>query len=410
MRYSQMFEKTSKTVATEADSINAKLLIQAGFIQPQIAGVYSYLNLGLRVLRKIENLIRQEMDQIAEEILMPVLTQENVWKQTQRQDLDILFKLKGWGSQNLVLNPTQEEIVTPLLQKYIFSYKDLPKAVYQIQTKFRKEPRAKSGLLRGREFNMKDLYSFHANQLDLDNFYNQIIPHYFNIFQQVSLGKQTILTYASGGSFSQFSHEFQVLSNSGEDTIFLCEKCQLAINKEIIHNQSSCPKCHNQNLIKYKAIEVGNIFKLGTRFSDAFAFRYQDKTGQSQPVYMGCYGIGSSRILATLAEISHDHKGLIWPKSVAPYQVHLLGLNPEDKTTQKQAEQIYQTLLKNKIEVLYDDRIEVTAGAKFNDADLIGIPWRVVVSTKTKTQVELKNRAEKNSRLVDLQSLFKQLK
>lgn len=409
MRYSQMFGKTTRTVASEADSINAKLLIQAGFIQQQMAGIYNYLTLGLRTLRKIENIIRQEMDQIAEEILMPVLTQKSAWEQTKRQDIDILFKLKGWGSQELVLNPTHEEVVTPLLQKYVFSYKDLPKAVYQIQTKFRCEPRAKSGLLRGREFNMKDLYSFHTNQADLNQYYDQIIPHYFNVFKQVGLGKQTVLTFASGGVFSKYSHEFQTLVPSGEDTVYLCEKCQIAVNKEIIRDQNSCPQCHNKNLTEHKAIEVGNIFKLGTRFSDAFAFRYQDKSGEQKAVYMGCYGMGSSRLLATVAEVSHDKQGLIWPEIIAPFKVHLVGLNLEQESVRKQADAIYQTLTKQGIEVLYDDRLDVNAGAKFADADLIGIPYRLVISAKTGKQVELKKRSQTESKLIDSEKVHKQL-
>lgn len=410
MRYSQLFGKTTKSVPVDADSVNAKLLTQAGFIQKEISGVYNYLPLGLRVLNKIQNIIREEMDKIGgQEILMPTMTQEESWVTTGRHTMDVLFHLKGQGGTNLVLNPTHEEVVTPLAQKYIFSYRDLPFYVYQIQNKFRNEARAKSGLLRGREFNMKDLYSFHTDEEDLNNYYEIVKKAYFEIYKRLGIGDITVLTFASGGSFSQYSHEFQTLSENGEDTIYLCEKCKLAVNKEIIDIQKTCPECGNNNLKTVKAIEVGNIFKLRNKYSKAFNFYYSDKNGQEKIVEMGCYGLGPSRTMGAIVECRHDDKGIIWPISIAPYQIHLIGLDLHDEKIKSQSEKLYQTFQEKNIEVLYDDRLDVTAGTKFADADLIGIPQRLVISKRSLENggVESKNRNEEKSEILSLNSLDK---
>lgn len=404
MKYSQLFGKTSKTVVADADSINAKLLTQAGYIQKQISGVYNYLPLGLRVLTKIQNIIREEINKIGgQEILMPVLTQQENWLTTGRNQMEVLFHLKGQNDTELVLNPTHEEVVTPLVQKYTFSYRDLPVAVYQIQNKFRNEARAKSGLLRGREFNMKDLYSFHIDEADLDKYYEIVKKAYFEIYKRLGLGTQTVLTYASGGDFSQFSHEFQTLNDGGEDTIFLCQKCKIAVNKEIIDTQKSCPVCGNEKLEAVKATEVGNIFKLRTKFSKAFKFYYSDSQGQEKNVEMGCYGIGPSRIMGTIVELFNDDKGIIWPKSITPYQVHLIGLDGL-------GEDLYQELLSKNIDVLFDDR-ECSAGAKFADADLIGIPIRLVVSKRSQEKggIEYKLRSETESKIIDPKNLVSEI-
>ena len=403
MRYSQLFGKTTKSVSADADSINAKLLTQAGFIQKEISGVYNYLPLGLRVLTKIQNIIRIEMDTIGgQEILMPTMTQEENWVTTGRHSMDVLFHLKGQGGNNLVLNPTHEEVITPLAQKYIFSYRDLPLYVYQIQNKFRNEARAKSGLLRGREFNMKDLYSFHTDEEDLNRYYEIVKQAYFEIYKRLGICDITVLTYASGGSFSQYSHEFQTLSENGEDTIYLCEKCKLAINKEIIDIQKTCPECGSDNLKTVKAIEVGNIFKLRNKYSKAFNFYYSDKNGQEKIVEMGCYGLGPSRIMGAIVECYHDKNGIIWPVSIAPYQIHLVGLDLHDEKIKSQAENFYQTLLEKNIEVLYDDRQDVTAGTKFADADLVGIPKRLVISKRSLENggIESKKRNEEKIEII----------
>lgn len=409
MRYSQLFGKTTKTVPSDADSVNAKLLTQAGFIQKEISGVYNYLPLGLRVLSKIQNIIREEMNKIGgQEILMPAMTQEENWVTTGRNTMDVLFHLKGQGDTNLVLNPTHEEVVTPLAQKYLFSYRDLPVALYQIQNKFRNEARAKSGLLRGREFNMKDLYSFHTNDEDLNRYYEVVKKAYFAIYKRLGLGDITVLTFASGGTFSQFSHEFQTLNDNGEDTIYLCKKCNVAINKEIIDVQKTCPECGNDKLEAVKGTEVGNIFKLRDKYSKAFNFFYSDAQGKEKIVEMGCYGFGPSRTMGTIVEVFHDNKGIIWPLSIAPYQVHLIGLDLFDDKIKNEAEKIYQKLLDKNVEVLFDDRINITAGTKFADADLIGIPIRLVVSKRSleKKGIELKHRNQNSSEIISLDSII----
>lgn len=408
MHYSKLFGKTSKTVSADEESINAQFLIRGGFVNKQMAGVYNYLPLGLRVLTKIQNIVREEMTAIGgNEILMPTLTQEESYKTTGRDTMDVLFHTEGPGGAKYVLNPTHEEIVTPLVQKYTFSYNDLPLAVFQIQNKYRNEPRAKSGILRGREFNMKDLYSFHDSEDSLNEFYEIAKKAYHKIYARLGLGDLTVLTYASGGAFSRYSHEFQTLCEVGEDTVYFCEKCRIGINKEIIEDQNSCPECGNVDLLEKKGIEVGNIFKLGTRFTDAFGFKYLDAGGKEQPIPMGCYGIGPSRVMGTLVEVFHDDKGIKWPESVAPFKYHLLALGKEDETF-VEAEKIYKNLVSQGVEVLYDDRRGVTAGEKFADADLIGLPIRLVVSKKTlaENSVEQKRRDETEASLVKISDLL----
>ncbi len=407
MRQSQLFTKTIKELPRDEMSYNAQALIQAGFIDKVAAGVYSYLPLGKRVLDKINNIIREEMDAIGgQEILMTALVPRANLEISQRWDnFDVLFRLQGNDQKEYALGATHEEIVAPLGQKFIKSYKDLPFAVYQIQTKFRNEKRAKAGLLRGREFVMKDLYSFHTDQADLDNYYEIVTKAYDKIYKRLGLEDLTYITYASGGSFSKYSHEFQTISDVGEDTIYVCEKCRIAINKEIIAEQKVCPRCSNDHLVEKKAIEVGNIFKLGTRFSEPFAVRYKDKDGQEKPVVMGCYGIGPSRIMGTIVEIYHDEKGIIWPENIAPYQIHLLSLNKN-----KEADRVYNDLKEAGFEVLYDDR-DLSAGEKFTDADLIACPIRLVVSNKTldSHQIEVKKRNSAELELVNLDQIVKYL-
>lgn len=404
MRYSQIFSKTVKNPPADADSINAKLLTQGGFIYKQMAGVYVFLPLGLRVLNKIQNIIRQEMNALgANEILMPALTQEENYTLTGRDTAmaDILFKTEGSGGAKLVLNPTHEEIITPLVQKYTFSYRDLPVALFQIQNKFRNEPRAKSGLLRGREFSMKDLYSFHTSEEDLSVYYDKVKEAYYKIYKRLGIGDITYITFASGGTFSRYSHEFQTVCPVGEDIIYVCEKCHVAVNKELIEEHNYCPQCQSVDLIEKKAIEVGNIFKQRTKFTSAFKFTYADKDGKEQPVEMAAYGIGPSRLMGAIVEIFNDSKGIIWPESIAPYQVHLISLG-QDENVVKEANKIYQELLSKNIEVLFDDRSEASAGEKFSDADLIGLPWRLIVSKKTleKNVIEIKKRSDEKSKLL----------
>jgi prolyl-tRNA synthetase len=406
MKQSILFTKTRKEVGSEEVSLNASLLIRGGFIDKLAAGVYTYLPLGFRVLNKIENIIREEMNKIGgQEILMPALTPREIWETTGRWgNFDALFKLIGVGNREYALGATHEEIITPLMKKFIFSYKDLPKYVYQIQTKFRNEARAKSGLLRGREFLMKDLYSFHMDEKDLNDYYEKVKETYFKIFKRLNLDKITYLTLSSGGTFSKYSHEFQTLAKNGEDTIYICEKCKLAYNKEVIDQITECESCKlgRDKFKEYKSIETGNIFKLGNKFSADFGFKYKDQNGQLKDVLMGCYGIGPSRIMGALVEVFNDEKGIIWPESVAPFKVHLL-LIAKDRRLAKKSDKLYDDLTKIGIEVLYDDRQE-SAGVKLNDSDLIGLPFRLILSEKTdkESSVEIKRRDSDKVKLIKL--------
>ncbi len=413
MRQTNLFTKTSKEIPHDETSINAQLLIKAGFISKLSAGVFNFLPLGLRVHKKICQIVREEMDAIGgQEILMPALTPKEIWEKTGRWlKFDALFKLKGGDEKDYALGATHEEVITPLLKQFISSYKDLPQAVYQIQTKFRNELRPKAGLLRGREFSMKDLYSFHADEKDLDEFYDQVIKAYKKIYDRLSIGEITLLTYASGGAFSKFSHEFQTLTEAGEDTIHVCNTCQSAINSEIKPDIDRCPNCGAVNFTTKIAVEVGNIFKLGTRFSSAFGFDYMSETGARRPIIMGCYGFGPSRVMGTLVEVLHDKKGMVWPEAIAPYKIHLLALASTNEEVKHKAEIIYQSLMKAGLEVLYNDR-EQSAGEKFTEADLIGCPWRVVVSERTmiEKKFELKSRTSEETELFSLEEIINKLK
>lgn len=409
MRQSQFFSKTQKQLPKDETSINAQLLIRGGFVDKLMAGVYSYLPLGLRVYKKVEQIIREEMNAIGgQELLLPSMHPKENWEKTGRwNSMDDLFKLQYGENKELALGPTHEEVISPLAKKMIASYKDLPKYVYQFQNKFRNEKRAKSGLLRGREFIMKDLYSFHTDQADLDQYYEKAINAYLKIYERCGLKDLTYLTFASGGTFSKYSHEFQTIIETGEDTIYICRKCNLAINKEIKDETLACPNCKRNEFKETKAVEVGNIFKLGTKYSEPFDLNYLDKNGGKKLVIMGCYGIGLSRLVGTIVEVCHDDKGIIWPETVAPYKYHLLSLG----NTGKESDYLYEKLTAAKQEVLYDDR-DITAGEKFAEADLIGCPVRLVLSEKTvlKDSVELKKRNENKIELVPTGDILKNLK
>ncbi|MCB1558237.1 MAG: prolyl-tRNA synthetase [Alphaproteobacteria bacterium] len=416
MKLSALVTKTAKESSKADVSRNAQLLIRAGFVDQLMAGVYSYLPLGLKVLSNIERIVREEMEVLgAQEILMPALQPREIWDQTERWDkVDVLFKLKGAGDRDLALGPTHEEVVTPLMGRFIQSYRDLPKAVYQIQTKFRNEPRAKSGLLRGREFRMKDMYSFHTDQADLDQFYELAIEAYKNVYRRCGLGDLTLVTYASGGVFSKYSHEFQTITPYGEDIVYRLPDTDIAINKEIIEDKEALAEIipnykdgDEKSLEEMKAIEVGNIFKLGSRFTDAFGINYADAEGQQGKIVMGCYGIGPSRVMGTIAEVLSDDKGLVWPDEVAPYHVHLVSLCRDEADISK-CNEIYDTLQKMGISVLYDDRSGIQAGAKLGDADLIGLPRRVVVSSRTlaENSVEFKARYDDMAVITPIETFY----
>ncbi len=567
MLYSKLFGKTNKQ-AKEYDSINATLLQKAGFIDQVMAGVYTYLPLGNRVLSKIENLIRREMDKIASEILMPAIVPKQLWEKSGRlETVDVLMKTapanavsKTKNDTEYILSCTHEEVVTALAEKFNLSYKDFPFAVYQIQSKFRNEPRAKSGLLRGREFRMKDLYSFHTSEEDLKKYYEVVKESYWEVFRKIGIADETYVVLASGGDFTDdYSHEFQTTCETGEDTLFHIPSKSLTFNKEVapsrapilslteeifpmsevegkgikgvealakylkipvekttktliyqtdkgeviaaavrggyevneekLKKAAGCKKLqlasseivkkttgaevgyagllnlpdevkvvmdeslndrknfemganktdfHSVNVnfgrdlpepekyydIKtakdgdlypetgekyqvFKASEVGNIFPLNTKYSEAFNYYFTDEKGEKKLVYMGCYGIGSSRIMGVIAEKYNDDRGLIWPESVAPFKVHLIGLDLKEESIKKHAFSFYDLLQKKDIEVLFDDREDVSAGAKFGDADLIGIPFRLVISKRTGDKIEFKKRTEKETQLLNSEEIIK---
>ncbi len=406
MRQSKLFTKTVKDTPKGEEAKNAQLLMRAGFINKEMAGVYSFLPLGLKALRNVEEIIREEMNDTLEasEIFMPALHPLENYEKTGRDNIDVLFKTKLATGSDLVLGQSHEEVVVPLAKNHIFSYRDLPVYVYQIQNKFRNELRAKSGILRGREFSMKDLYSFHADMDDLEEYYKKSQEAYKNVFEKAGIGDSTYMTFADGGTFSKYSHEFQTVTEAGEDLIYLCEDCEVAINEEIIDEQEACPKCDkkSKNLRKEKAIEVGNIFKLKTKFSDAFDLTYTDEDGEDKPVYMGCYGIGVGRLMGAVLEVNSDEDGMIWPERLAPFKIHLIPIGEDGE---KKAEEIYEKL-SDDFEILYDDR-DVSVGNKFADADLMGMPYRIVVSDKTleKDSVEVKRRDSEEEKLVKIDNL-----
>lgn len=569
MKYTRAFARTNKN-AKEFESVNATLLIKAGYVDQVMAGVYSYLPLGLRVLTKIENIVREEMNEIGTEVLMPSIVPTELWEKTQRlEKVDVLMTTKpanpaakAKNDSEYVLSPTHEEVVTPLAQKFNLSYKDFPFAPYQIQSKFRNEARPKSGLMRGREFRMKDMYSFHSSIEDFREFYERAKQVYFKVYERIGLGADTVLAAASGGDFTDdFSHEFQTKCDTGEDTIFYAAATKTYYNKEVA--PSKAPKStqtnttpqplkqvfgenivgvddlckflnitpdtttktlifqtdsgvivaavrgdyevnelklkkvaevkwlkladaktieevtgaklgyagilnlpstvrvflddaladlvnfetganktnyHTVNInwdrdlpkpqkfydIKlaketdldpetgklyttFKASEVGNIFPLYTKFTDAFNYKFTDKDGTLKPIFMGCYGLGTSRVMGVLVEKFHDSKGIVWPKSVAPFTVHLVGMNLDQKAVFDRAQEVYSQLEAAGVEVFFDDRVETSAGEKLADADLMGMPYRVIVSTKTGDNVELKSRSESESKVVSMEELIKEL-
>jgi len=407
---SRMGVKPEKMPPKDAETVNHKLLVQAGFVRQLMAGVYTYLPFGLRVLRNIEKIIREEMDAIGgEEILMPMLHPAEIWKKTGGwESIDVLFKLKSRTDRDYALGQSQEEVVTPTMKEFIKSYRDLPKMPYHIQWKFRDELRSKSGIMRGREFLMKDMYSFHLDQTDFDRFYAIAKAAYLKVFSRMGLDAK--VTEASGGSFSEkISYEFEVLTDAGEVNILYCGSCEFCANVDDLSQYKEgdkCPKCGESKLKPSVAAEVGNVFDLGHKYSRAFDLKVATSTGESIYPVMGCYGIGVSRTMGVIVEKFHDDKGIIWPKNVAPFTVHLIDIKQGDR-----AQQIYQLLQDNGIEVLWDDR-DINAGIKFSDADLIGCPWRVVVSEKnvSANEIEVKTRQNNEPEMMKVESFISKLK
>lgn len=399
MRQSKLFTKTRREAPSDEVAKNAQLLVRAGYVHKEMAGVYSYLPLGLRTLNKIIGIIREEMNAIGgEEVLLTTLQDPEVWKKSGRWNdevVDVWFKTHLKNGGELGLGNTHEEALTALMTEHIASYKDLPRYVYQFQNKFRNETRAKSGIMRAREFIMKDLYSFSKDSASHDEFYEKVATAYERIFARSGIGDKTYRTFASGGSFSKYSHEYQTVCPAGEDIIYIDDTKRLALNKEVYEDQEvyEATGINKNNLKEERAIEVGNIFTLGTRFSEALGLSYKDSEGKSMPVFMGSYGIGPGRLMGAIVELMSDEKGLVWPENVAPFSYHLVSLGRDNDEISKIADALYEDLIKNGVDVLYDDR-DARAGEKFADSDLLGIPKRIVVGKDTVTtgEFEVVNR------------------
>ncbi len=411
MRQSQLFTKTRKEAPGDEVSKNAQLLIRAGFIHKEMAGVYSLLPLGLRVMKKIENIIRDEMNMIGgQEVSLTALQEKTTWEKTGRwsdEVVDNWFKTKLKNETELGLAFTHEEPLTALMTSFINSYKDLPCSVYQFQTKFRNELRSKSGIMRGREFLMKDLYSFCRTHEEHEAFYKKVMHAYHAIFERIGIGSHTYLTFASGGSFSKYSHEFQTLTDAGEDEIYVEKNKKIAINKEVLTEEVLADLgVEKSELSVEKSVEVGNIFTLGTKFSEPLNLSFAGEDGKNHPVIMGSYGIGLGRLMGTVVELNNDENGIIWNTSIAPFSVHLVSLC-KDEVDIKKCDELYEMLKKKGVEVLYDDR-DSRAGEKFADSDLIGIPVRVVVSPKTLAHdsVEYKKRTESTPSILKIEDFL----
>ncbi|MGZ6005345.1 MAG: aminoacyl--tRNA ligase-related protein [Candidatus Saccharimonadales bacterium] len=414
MKLSQLFTKSRKEVPADETARNAQLLIKAGFIHKQMAGAYDFLPLGLKVLDNIAEVVRQEMNQVGgQEVKLTSLQRKDLWERTGRwsdEVVDDWFKTKLANDTELGLGLTHEEPLTDLLVDYVNSYKDLPLLIYQIQTKFRNELRAKSGILRGREFLMKDMYSFARNQAEHEEIYDRIKQAYVKVYDRLGIGQLTYPTFASGGIFSKFSDEFQTVTVAGEDQIFLDKNKKVAVNSEVNNDEVLQDLgLARADLKEQTAAEVGNIFNLGSKYSKALGLEFTDEKGNRQPVIMGCYGIGISRCMGVIAEVLSDEKGLVWPESIAPAKAIIVQIG-SDEAVNKSAEKLYKDLTEAKVEVIYDDR-DMRPGEKFADADLMGIPYRVVVSDKTiaKHEFEVKRRTEDTHRLLTAQELLKVL-
>jgi len=390
MKQSHLFTKTRKEVPADEVSKNAQLLIRAGYVHKEMAGVYSYLPLGLRVLERIKAITREEMNKIGgQELIMTALQKKEIWERTDRwsdEKVDVWFKSELKAGGEVGFGWSHEEPIAEMLKNYISSYKDLPIYVYQFQTKLRNELRAKSGIMRGREFVMKDMYSFSIGEEDHTIFYNETIEAYKRVYNRVGVGEDTFITFASGGAFTQFSHEFQTITDAGEDVIYINRERNIAINEEVLNDET----LKNLNITRdaleeVKTAEVGNIFNFGRQKAEDVGLTFKNEAGENIPVWMGSYGIGITRLMGVIVEKFSDEKGIVWPASIAPYQVHLVELSNGDTDVKDYADGIYNTFNDNGVHVLYDDR-SARAGEKFNDSDLLGMPYRVVVSKKTREE------------------------
>jgi len=414
MLQSKLFTKTRKEAPADEVSKNAQLLVRGGFVHKEMAGVYTFLPLGLKVLENIKGVIREELNKVGgQELAMTALQKKDIWEKTGRWDdsvVDDWFKTKLKNGTELGLAFTHEEALTSIMKNFVSSYKDLPIYAYQFQTKFRNELRAKSGIMRGREFLMKDLYDFSLNKKEHEKFYELMKEVYAKIFERLGIGDKTYLTMSSGGTFSKYSFEFQTITEAGEDTILYDESKKIAINKEDYSDDIFADFGLNRDeldLKEAKSVEVGDIYTLGDKFSKALGLTYKDEKGEETNVFMGSYGIGVPRVMGAIVEVYGDENGIIWPEEVAPFKVHLIEIGADKDTVHKATGELYDSLQENSIEVLYDDR-DMKPGQKFADSDLIGIPYRVVVSEKTlkEGKFELKKRANGETSMVSKEEIL----
>ena len=412
MRQSQLFTKTRKEAPSDELAKNAQLLIRAGYVYKVMAGVYAYTPLGLKVLEAIKQIVREEMNAVGgQELIMTSLQSPEVWQGTGRwsdEAVDVWFKTALKDGSELGLAWSHEEAIVSMMSQFVSSYKDLPISVYQFQTKLRNELRAKSGIMRGREFVMKDMYSLHASKEDMDQYYDRVIEAYKRIYERLGLGDDTFVTFASGGAFTKFSHEFQTVCDAGEDVLYINSDKTVAVNEEVLDDATAEIGVSKDTLSPMKTAEVGNIFKFGTEKGEQMNVTYKDADGVDKPIYLASYGVGITRVMGVLVEKFGDEKGLSWPEAVAPFKVHLVGLNLEDGEVKDWVEGIYMSLKDAGIEVLFDDRIETRAGEKFSDSDLLGMPYRIVASKKGREagQFEVVTRATGEVRQLTEEELF----
>jgi prolyl-tRNA synthetase len=413
MRVSLLFTKTRKDSPADETAKNAQLLIRAGFVYKVMAGVYAYTPLGLRVLENIKRIVREEMNAIdGQELIMTNLQPKEVWEATTRWSddiVDVWFKSKLKDETEVGLAWSHEEAIMEMMRQYVESYKDLPVSVYQFQTKLRNELRAKSGIMRGREFVMKDMYSLHNTAEDLDSYYNKVIEAYKRIYKRLGLGDDTYVTFASGGAFTKFSHEFQTVCDAGEDILYLHREKNIAVNEEVLDDAIKELGINKDELEKVKSAEVGNIFNFGTEKSEQMGIYVTDHEGKDQPIYLASYGIGITRVMGVIVEKFADDHGIVWPENVAPFKVYLVRIGDSDQVT-KAADELYKTLQDRGVDVLYDDR-DARPGEKFADADLLGMPHRVVISEKTIAagKVEYKARTSATSENIEQEILLAKL-
>jgi prolyl-tRNA synthetase len=412
MKQSQLFTKTRKEAPADETSKNAILLMRAGYIAKEMAGAYSYLPLGIRVVEKIKQIVREEMNAVdGQELIMTTLQRKELWEKTGRWDdsvVDVWFKSALKAGGEVGFGWSHEEPIGEMMKNYISSYKDLPISVYQFQTKLRNEMRAKSGIMRGREFIMKDMYSFSADETSHLAYYESVKPAYMKVFNRLGIGEDTFVTFAAGGAFTKFSHEFQTICDAGEDVTYLNKEKGIAINSEVLNDDTlKSLGVTRDELTETKTAEVGNIFNFGQQKAEDLGLMMKDANGENVPVWMGSYGIGVTRLMGVLVEKFADEKGIVWPESIAPFKVHLVGLNSDDAEVKDFTDGIYLSLKEKGVEVLYDDR-DLRAGEKFADSDLLGIPYRVIVSKKSKEEgkFEVIARATGKVRLLTEEELY----